>query len=86
MESWKLGQSLDLLKGNSYNFMDRDFLKFFETAMRAQKQTIEEAWKVWKRKPAQELYKDGFKEYLLEHIDNEIKEKYKELGIEYPQK
>lgn len=63
-----------------------EFLRFYTTAIKAQKQTIEEAWIVYEKSPARESWDDegGFKSFLIEYLDNELKAMYEKSGVEMP--
>jgi hypothetical protein len=64
--------------------MDNQFLGFYQVAIKAQKQMVEEAWVAWEKKPAQDLYPNGFKDFLLEYLDEQVKEMYKKAGVAIP--
>lgn len=59
------------------------FLRFFETMIKANKQMVDEAWKAWNKKVVgQELYKDGFKEFFIEYLDEQVKVQREKSNIQ----
>lgn len=64
----------------------KDYLAFFEKMIKAQKDTVNEAWKVWVKKPFPELYEGGFKEFLMEYLDEVVQKQYEHYGVAYIKK
>lgn len=71
--------------------MEEELLKFLTTAYAAQKQMIAEAWEVWTSDGTiQEAWQngengDGFKDFLINFINEDLKKHYAEAGIKYPE-
>lgn len=59
----------------------KQFLDMLSVAYKAQIEMIEEAWQAWESCPAQDAWEGGFKGYLVDFIEKDLKEKYVKAGI-----
>jgi len=61
-----------------------NLLMFLEKAFELNKELVNEAWIAWLKKPAREAWQtedgDGFKDFLLQFLDEKLEEEKKKLN------